>query len=621
MPAHASPAQPPSADSPGVPLMIDRKGSLDRDDAITVRRLPDGWELTVYVADVACGVAPGSTADQEAFARRESAYGGFRGTAKMLPRAVEARLTLAEGRACAALRVRVTFDDDGTALGVDVDRAQMRGALALDHHAVATTVGDPSHPLHRQLRDAAELSEVLLARRRSQGALALYDLLQGWATDEDGRLVRVAVAERNIAYKIVQECMIAANTALAGWAAERDLLLLFRNHSAAKVAPPREALLDDLDLALSEGSAARLQALQERTLLVLRAAEYAPFVRGHWGLNLPGYVHSTSPLRRYADLVVQRVVFSHIDGAPSPYTDEELQSIAESLNEGARADREAQQASLKSSAHARARKAASAGGDYSHLDSRDFQALLKRGCKENIGSASLAQEAVRRARQQQLTSLDLQMILLVASSDTWAPARAECLKAVAASPETAVSVLATHAQVNGVANPSFTDHSAGQIHNAVFRSRAELALGGTPVCGEERTASVKKSARHQAALSLLARLACLPDPSQDQVRGGDSTTAKAKKAIEPAAAEGRQPVMVLNEYTQLLIISDLRFDFTMDGPSHEPTFKCTARAVHEGDVLVGTGTTSTKSSAKATAAADLLDQIHARLNRRESDAA
>ncbi|MDO0930021.1 RNB domain-containing ribonuclease [Streptomyces sp. TG1A-8] len=117
--------------------MIDRKGSLDRDDAITVRRLPDGWELAVYVADVASGVGPGSTADREAFARRESAYGGFRGTAKMLPRAVEARLTLAEGRTCAALRVRITCDDGGTLLGVDVGRAQMRGALALDHRSVA----------------------------------------------------------------------------------------------------------------------------------------------------------------------------------------------------------------------------------------------------------------------------------------------------------------------------------------------------------------------------------------------------------------------------------------------------------------------------------------------------
>lgn len=281
LPAHESPAQSPA--SRLVPLMIDRKESVDRDDAITVRSHADGWELTVYVADVASGVVPGSAADREAFRRRESAYGGYRGTAKMLPRPVEERLTLAEGRTCATLRVQVTFDRAGAVLGVQVDRARLQGALAMDHSEVAQAVGDPAHRLHHQLRDAAELSETLLARRRSQGALALYDLLKGWATDEDGRLVRLAAAERNIAYKIVQECMIAANTAIAGWAAARDLLVLFRNHSAAKVAPPRAEFLDDLDLALSDGSGARLQALQERTLMVLRPAEYAPFMRGHWG--------------------------------------------------------------------------------------------------------------------------------------------------------------------------------------------------------------------------------------------------------------------------------------------------------------------------------------------------
>ncbi|MFD7661239.1 RNB domain-containing ribonuclease [Streptomyces sp. NPDC059788] len=560
---------------------------------------------------------PGSTADRKAYQRRESTYGGFRGTAKMLPRPVEDGLTLAEGRACASLRVRVTFDVAGTPVGVNLARAQMRGAFAMDHHAVAAAVSDPADQLHHQLRDAAELSETLLARRRNQGALALYDLLKGWATDEDGRLVRVAAAERNVAYKIVQECMIAANTAVAEWAAERDLLLLFRNHSAAKVAPPREALLGDLDLALSDSTGARLESLQRRTLLVLRAAEYAPFMSGHWGLNLPGYVHATSPLRRYADLVVQRVIFSHLDGAPGPYADTELLSVAEALNEGARADREAQHNVRRSSAHAAARKAAAAEADYSHLDSRDFHAVLKQGCKENIASASLAREAARRAKQQQLTSLELQMILLVACTDAWEAARTECLQTIAAAPETAVSVLSVHAQVNRAPNPTFTDRSSGQAHSSVFTSRAEFAEAAGPVVGAERSALSKKAARHQAALSLLASLAGLPDPSGNHRRAHDGTT--PEKAVQPAAAEGRQPVAVLNEYAQMLAVRDLRYDFAATGPGHQMTFICTAHAAHNGNALTATGTATAKSAAKAAAAAALLQQVHAATG--DSDAA
>ncbi|GKQ34733.1 hypothetical protein ALMP_12820 [Streptomyces sp. A012304] len=174
------------------PVMIDSKDTVDRDDAIAVRPTSDGWRLTVYVADVASGVALGSDADREALRRRESAYGGWRGRAKMLPRPVEDRLTLAPGRACPALAVHMKIGRDGSVNHVEVERATVRGALAMDHAEVAAAVRNSDHPLHDGLRQAAAVSEVLLARRREHGALALYDLLSGWATDEDGTVVRLA---------------------------------------------------------------------------------------------------------------------------------------------------------------------------------------------------------------------------------------------------------------------------------------------------------------------------------------------------------------------------------------------------------------------------------------------
>ncbi|MFB6881401.1 RNB domain-containing ribonuclease [Streptomyces noursei] len=595
--------QPSSALPAAPPVMIDRKGSVDRDDALSVRRLDDGWELTVYVADVASGVARNSTADREALRRRESAYGGWRGTAKMLPRPVEERLTLAPGRPCAAMRVRVNIAADGTARHCQVDRATLRGAVAMDPQEVADAITDPAHRLRGALREAAALSEVLLARRRDQGALALYDLLSGWATDEDGGLVRLAASERNVAYKVVQECMIAANTALAAWAAQRDLPLLFRNHSVAKVAPPRQVLLDDLDLALADGSPARLEALRQRTLMVLKAAEYAPFMGGHWGLNLPGYVHATSPLRRYADLVVQRVVFHHLDGADAPYTPDELALIATALNDGARADREAQTDFFKRAAHARDRRAAATDADYSPLDSRAFHAVLKRGCKENIAAPSLTGEAARRAAAQQLTALEFQLLLLVAGGQNWEGARAAGLKAVAAAPETAVSVLSVHAQVNGLSPTEFFDGSDGQSPHTVFSSSASLTVDGQHVRGATRTASTKKAARHQAAVSLLARLAELPDPSQDLTAPVPRT--KPEKATASSTPQGLSPLMTLNEYAQVRVISGLQFDITGQGPSHMPTFTCHAQAHYEGEQLTGTASAPSKAAAK-TKAADLL---------------
>ena len=597
---------PPYQAAPVTPVMIDRAGSLDRDDALAVRRLDhdNSWELTVHIADVAVGVPPGGTADQEAARRRESAYGGWRGRAKMLPRYLERRLTLAEDRPCPTMRVRIKFAADGTRLDIQIDRAMMRGAVALEHQAVAAAIANPGHALHGPLCDAAELSEVLLARRRSRGALAWYDLLRGWAINEDGRLVSLRPAESNIAYKIVQECMIAANGSIASWAAEQDLPVLFRNHSAAKVAPPRETLLEDLDLVLTEGSTERIEALRERVFTVMRPAEYAPHMRGHWGLNLPGYVHGTSPLRRYADLVVQRMIFHRLAGLSSPYSHDELALIAESLNDGARADRVAQRAWNEKTAYTRAQRAANTEAGYSGLDDESFHNILKRECKESTTNASLVEETVRRAPR--LTALGLQTVLLVSDSEIWEPARTACFQAIVSAPEEAMSVLSVHAQVNGLALPRFAESSLGESPHTVFTSRAEQHFDGHQVLGERCSARTKKAARHLAAVNLLGRLANLTLPPQNQPQ----SETQSEKSPEAIPYKGRQPVMVLNECAQSRVVENLQFTFAVKGPSHHPVFTCTAHALHRGELLTGQGSASLKATAKTAAAASLMEKIY-----------
>ncbi|WP_070014731.1 RNB domain-containing ribonuclease [Streptomyces nanshensis] len=586
------------------PVMIDKRGSVDRDDALLVRRGDDGWELEVYIADVASGVAPGSDADVQAFQRRESAYGGVRGTKKMLPRPIETRLTLAEGRSCAAVRVRVELTPDGLVRATHVDRARLEGAVAMDHGQVAGALAEEQHPLRPMLRAAADLAEVLLARRRDGGALALYDLLHGWATTEEGTLVQVAPSKRTIGYKIVQECMIAANTALANWAAARDLPVLFRNHTVANVAPPRADLLADLETAVADGTPARIEALQQRALLVMRRAVYAPHMGGHWGLNLPGYVHATSPLRRYADLVTQRLITSTLDGAPLPYTAEQLDAIAQVLNAGAAADAEAKNQRFKDARHREARQAASTQQDYSALPDRQFHAVLKRAAAENIANPDLVKDAARRAEEGLLTHRQVQMVLLETSGEEWEPARQACLDVLAQSPEEAVSVLSVHAQSTGQELPAFCDEAKGKPPHTVFTVQATFSRHS----GQARAASTKKAARHQAALSLLADLAGLPDPSADHA---EQIPAPPKETVA-VPAQGRQPVMVLNEYEQKRIIGELQYESAREGPSHVPTFICSASARHRGEVLTAQGTAPAKAAAKSEAAARLLQEIQAR---------
>jgi ribonuclease R len=247
--------------------------------------------------------------------------------------------------------------------------------------------------------------------------------------------------------------------------------------------------------------------------------------------------------------------------------------------------------------------------DYSRLDSAAFHAILKRGCKEQIAGPSLVNEAARRAADQKLTSLEQQLILLVAGGAGWEPARVACLQAIAASPETAVSVLSVHAQVNGCELPEFTVEAQGQGHDAVFRAQASWSPGDDQVTGAERSASTKKGARHQAALSLLARLSDLPDPSHDLASWVRTGAAPASKALPPA--EDRSPVSVLNELEQTRVITGLKYGMSSDGPGHQMVFSCTARAEMGGRSLSATASATKKATAKAHAADGLLTQIRA----------
>jgi ribonuclease R len=502
---------------------------------------------------------------------------------------------LREGAELETCVVDFTVDDAGEVAVPTVSPGRLAQAHAVGFGDVANVLSNPEHQLHHVLDDAHKLARVLLARRQSMGALAIYDLLHGWATTEEGKIVELAESERNAGYMIVQELMIAANESAARWAAERDIALLFRNHSAGRV--ERDDVAAWLDVAEDES---RLPAAQQHLATMLRPAVYEPVARGHFGLNLPAYTHVTSPLRRYPDLVNQRILMAAAAGRPSPYRLETLDETAAAVNLRYEAAR-AKKARRFRDAAGRATRGELVSQSYRELDDSAFGKVVRMAAGEQRYSQPLAEEIERRLETDRLLPRDAVPILFDAAVDAWQPTRERLMMWLMDAPEHALTVLSMYAQ-QIQARLRWDERSVGSVTQPIFEVAAHLGESSA-VC---RVAPSKKAARQQAALAMIALRCALADPSRDLKP--DVVTPEKPARIIP---DGHPPVSAVNELAQTGMLANLTWEFASAGSAHEPLHTCTVSAIvaEQSEVVEATASGETKSAAKAAAAAALLPQL------------
>ncbi|MBI1384407.1 MAG: ribonuclease R [Rhizobiales bacterium] len=348
-------------DLTALPLItIDPPDARDHDDAVWAGpdpdpANPDGHIVVVAIADVAFYVRPGSRLDRAALLRGNSVYFPDR-VVPMLPELISNDLcSLREGELRPCLAVRMVFDARGRKRSHHFTRALMRSAAKLAYaEAQAAIDGGPA------ARHAGPMLETVLrplwaayrtiARARDQRApLDLSLPERRIVIGPDGRVAAVVTPERLEAHRLIEEFMIQANVAAAEALEARRLPLVYRAHDA----PSKEKLLAlqdflaTLDISLPKGAELRpsdfnrvLATVAGREVeqlvneVVLRAqsqAEYSARNYGHFGLNLARYAHFTSPIRRYADLIVHRGLIRALglvaDG--DGLTDEEIEQLDE----------------------------------------------------------------------------------------------------------------------------------------------------------------------------------------------------------------------------------------------------------------------------------------------------
>jgi ribonuclease R len=330
----------------GVALVtIDPDDARDHDDAVHVAQRPDGgYVATIAIADVSHYVRPGTALDQTALHRGTSIYLPDRAI-PMLPRELSSTLaSLLPLRDRLVLATEVNLSAEGVIESSRVVEGVMRSRARLTYSDAARSLGwsdephDPtrvSDDLRRDLGIAADLSMLLRRRRMKRGALD-FDLPEARVRFEaDGKTPATVVQSRRDAgvkraYQLIEELMLLANEVVAALCVERDIPAIYRVHGQpdeehlSRFAAVAEAYGHRVDIEAGRAPK-KLSAVLRKVegkpearvlgMLLLRAlpqARYASVNSGHFGLASEAYLHFTSPIRRYPDVVVHRAVRTFI---------------------------------------------------------------------------------------------------------------------------------------------------------------------------------------------------------------------------------------------------------------------------------------------------------------------
>lgn len=337
-------------------VTIDGELAKDFDDAVCIEKTKEGYVLSVSIADVSSYVVIDSHLDREAYERGTSIY--FPGKVlPMLPKALSNGLcSINPLEDKLAITARIQYDTKGTVIKSTFEKSIIKSIKRLTYRQVEEVVAKGSKETKKELKSLlpdlehmAELALLLKDNREKRGSLD-FDLPEPEVIlDSKGGIKEIIRSQRLFSHQIIEEFMVSANEAVARFLRDNNLPAIYRIHE-----PPEKEKLKDIENLVStlpighkktSDNVHLLQSILQKAqgtdyeffinrvlLRSMKQARYSAFNKGHFGLASDCYLHFTSPIRRYPDLVCHRSLKSAGNNVRL-YSDEDLESVAAHLSE------------------------------------------------------------------------------------------------------------------------------------------------------------------------------------------------------------------------------------------------------------------------------------------------
>ena len=347
---------------------IDGETAKDLDDAVSIRKLKNGYELGVHIADVAHYVAEGTALDKEAFKRGTSAYLADT-VIPMLPESLSnGACSLSGGKERLTLSCIMTIDDTGKIKASRVVESVIKSNQRMTYTDV-NAIFDGDNELAEKYADIYDdllemktLAKMLRRRREEKGSIDFEIEETAFDYDQKGRIIGVGPRQRGDAEKLIEEFMLAANKAVAEDYFWREIPFVYRVHE-----PPDDekikvfatfysnfghikGKLDNIHPKVLQNILKDIKGqpheniVNQIMLRSLKKAEYSADCNGHFGLSFPYYCHFTSPIRRYPDLAVHRIIKHDIGGR---LTMKYLEKLEEKVDEISRHSSKRERAAME----------------------------------------------------------------------------------------------------------------------------------------------------------------------------------------------------------------------------------------------------------------------------------
>ena len=347
-------------------VTIDGEDAQDYDDAIFCEVLNDGFNLIVAIADVAHYVKLESEVDSEACSRGTSVYFPLR-VIPMLPEVISNNLcSLVPNQERLVLACDMKISKEGEIKSFEFYEAIIESKERLTYDFVQSIISSTLSKKHyKNIWALADLTKSLLDQKKKRGALEFESGEPEFRFDEEGKVSSISLRDRTFSHLMVEESMLCANLCAANFLSAKELPLLYRVHpepEEEKKFKLRQFLIS-IDIDLGEGKLSDYQrvleallgsngcrAMQLQVLRSMQQAAYKAENEGHFGLGYDKYTHFTSPIRRYPDLIIHRLIKSVLEQKNQsvkshqikmnkklfPYDFEMLQSLGEHLSSAER---------------------------------------------------------------------------------------------------------------------------------------------------------------------------------------------------------------------------------------------------------------------------------------------